>query len=97
LEKENAYEDFMRIKSNCIGELWIREKYRKKTKEDLEKEGIHGPALEYRLCQNRIHSCDCPNGTALILRWLLNKKEILIIKCICEWIFKRINDIFLDS
>jgi len=80
LEKENSYKDFPKIKWDSHWKWWIREKYRKNTKKELEEKWLVWPELEYELCKNKIHSSDNIEETILLLAWLLNNDEINKIK-----------------
>lgn len=76
LEKKDSYNSFSKLKWSSFNKWGIREKYRKKTKEELEKEWMSWPELEYELCKNKIHGSDDIKETILMLSWLLNTKEI---------------------
>ena len=76
LEWENdIYSEMLREKWDW-NKPWIRLRYKMNFEEDLRKEWLTEEEIHYKLCENRIHTCDDVQQTVTMLSWLLTSHEV---------------------
>ena len=90
LEWNDIYENIKNFKWNW-NKWWIRQKYLYPWRDFLEKQWFFEEELEMKLSENRLHSTDNYYETIKLLSWILNFKELEILKDINILLY---NDVF---
>ncbi len=87
LSGDNAYSRVNVIKWNW-NKWWLRQKYLFYDRERLTEMWFSWEALQFKLAENRIHSCDNDEESALMLSGLLNRHEIDTLKSISPLLYR---------